>query len=192
MTAHFQLQPSVSELQNLARQFRQEAGEREQRLEMEAFEAGAAIRNGDYTLGNLEAIVRWKSERAVQYLIGNSSASIRRALEVAVAPEASTHEAVTALLGLHGVDLPVASAILTAIYPERYTVMDCHVLEALGYPRQDVRFYEDFLAFCKHVVAAGAVPEKGELAATPLRGLDRALRQWSENQSEQMLEGAGV
>src|SRR5215472_10945074 len=132
MTAHFQLQPAVSELNRLAEQFREEAGQREQRLEAEAFEAGEAIRNGDFTLGNVEAIVRWKSERAVHYLIGNSTSSIRRALEVASAPEASIHEAASALLGLHGVDLPVASAILTAIYPERYTVMDCHVLEALA------------------------------------------------------------
>ncbi len=192
MTTHFQLQPAVSELNRLAEQFRQEAGERERRLETEAFEAGAAIRNGDYTLGNVEAIVRWKSERAVHYLIGNSSASIRGALEVAAAPEASTGEAVSALLGLHGVDLPIASAILSAIFPERYTVMDCHVLEALGYPRQDVHFYEDFLSFCNHVVAAGAVPEQADLSGTPLRSLDRALRQWSENQHEQIMETAGV
>ena len=189
MTAHFQLQPAVSDLHNLAEEFRQEMGEREKRLETEAFEAGIAIRDGDYTLGNLEAIVRWKSERAVHYLIGNSSASIRQALEVAAAPEASTREAVAALLTLHGVDLPVASAVLTAIFPDRYTVMDCHVLEALGYPRQDVHFYEDFLAFCNHVVAAGAVPEQAEDPATPLRSLDRGLRQWSENQA---LETAGV
>lgn len=192
MTAQFQLQPAVSELRNLTEQFRQEAGERERRLESEAFEAGAAIRDGDYTLGNLEDIVRWKSERAVHYLIGNSSSSIRRALEVAAAPEASTREAVSALLSLHGVDLPVASAILTAIFPERYTVMDCHVLEALGYPRQDVHFYEDFLAFCNHVVAAGAVADQTGTPEMPLRSLDRALRQWSENQAEQALETAGV
>ena len=191
MTAHFELQPAVSEINRLAEQFRQEAGEREKRLEDEAFEAGAAIRNGDYTLGNVEAIVRWKSEHAVHYLIGNSSASIRGALEVAAAPEASTAEAVSALMALHGVDLPVASAILTAIFPERYTVMDCHVLEALGYPRQDVHFYEDFLAFCKHVLAAGAGAQQGD-AGTPLRALDCALRQWSENQTERQLEGAGV
>ncbi len=191
MTAHFQLQPAVSELRKLAGQFREEAGEREQRLEREAFEAGAAIRNGDYTLGNVEAIVRWKSERAVHYLIGNSSASIRRALEVAAAPEASTEEAVDALRALHGVDLPVASAILTAIFPERYTVMDCHVLEALGYPRQDVHFYEEFLAFCNHMIAAGAMPGERE-ADLPLRSLDCALRQWSENQSEKTAETAAV
>ncbi len=188
MTARFQLQPPVSELHNLTEQFRREAGEREQRLETEAFEAGAAIRNGDYTLGNVEAIVRWKSERAVQYLIGNSSASIRLALEVAAAPEASTDEAVTALLALHGVDIKVASAILTAIFPERYTVMDCHVLEALGYPRQDIHFYEEFLAFCNHIVAAGAIPEQGDSDTMPLRRLDGALRQWSENQSEKAAE----
>jgi hypothetical protein len=191
MNAHFQLQPAVSELSKLADQFRQEAGEREQRLEIAAFEAGAAILNGETTLVNLEAIVRWKSERAVHYLIGNSSESIRRALEVAAAPEASTQEAVSALLGLHGVDLPVASAILTAIFPERYAVMDCHVLEALGYPRQDIRFYEDFLAFCNHMVAAGAVAAQGPEGEMPLRSLDRALRQWSEIQHEQ-LEAARV
>lgn len=192
MTAHFQLQPAVSELNRLSEQFRQEAGQRERRLEAEAFEAGAAIRDGDFTLANLEAIVRWKSERAVHYLIGNSTASIRRVLEVAAAPEASTEEAVSALLGLHGVDIPVASAILTAIFPERYTVMDSHVLEALGYPRPDVHFYEDFLSFCNHIVAAGAVPEQTDVPGTPLRSLDRALRQWSENKNERMLEGAGV
>jgi hypothetical protein len=191
MTAHFQLQPAVSELDRLAQQFRREAGECEHRLENDAFDAGAAIRNGDYTLGNLEAIVRWKSERAVHYLIGNSTECIRRALEVAAAPEASTHEAIGSLLTLHGVDLPVASAILTAIFPERYTVMDCHVLEALGYPRQDVHFYEDFLAFCNHIVAAGAVPGQADVASTSLRSLDRSLRQWSENQCEHVPETAG-
>jgi hypothetical protein len=191
MTAHFDLQPAKSELPRLAEQFRRETGEREDRLEQAAFEAGAAIRNGDYSLLNLEPIVRWKSERAVKYLIGNSSESIRRALEVAAAPEASTREAVTALLALHGVDIKAASAILTAIFPERYTVMDCSVLEALGHPRQDVHFYEDFLDFCNHVVASGAVAAQDDVES-PLRSLDRALRQWSENQSERAGEPVGV
>lgn len=192
MTAHFQLQPAQSELSRLADKFRCETGEREDRLEKAAFEAGAAVRNGDYSLLNLEPIVRWKSERAVHYLVGNSSESIRRALEVAAAPEASTREAVAALLALHGVDIKVASAILAAIFPERYTVMDCSVLEALGYPRQDVRFYEDFLDFCNHVVASGAIPAQADVGPTPLRSLDRALRQWSEDEAERAAEPVGV
>jgi hypothetical protein len=192
MNALFHLQPAQSELTRLAQQFRQETGDREDRLEKAAFEAGAAIRNGDYSLVNLEPIVRWKSELAVHYVIGNSSESIRLALEVAASPEASTREAITALMTLHGVDIKVASAILTAIFPERYTVMDCSVLEALGYPRQDVHFYEDFLDFCKHVVASGAISAQTDVTGTPLRSLDRALRQWTENRRERPAEPAAV
>ena len=185
MTAHFELQPAKSELSSLAEQHHREAGDREQRLERAAFDAGLSIRNGDYSLVNLEPIVRWKSEHAVQYLIGNSSERIRRALEVAAAPEASTREAVNALLALNGIDVPIASAVLTAIFPERYTVMDCPVLQALGYPRQDVSFYEDFLAFCRRLINTGVVPRESESPEeAPLRNLDHALRQWSENHGD--------
>ena len=93
MVAYFQLQPSETELQELAEQYWQKAGEREHELESAAFEAGEAIRNGDYSLANLEAIVRWKSERAVHYLIGNSNEKIRRVLSVAASPESNTEAA---------------------------------------------------------------------------------------------------
>src|SRR5580704_2041921 len=83
MVAYFQLQPAEAELQDLAEQYWQTSGEKEHELEKAAFEAGEAIRNGDYSLANLEAIVRWKSERAVQVLIGNSNETIRRALALA-------------------------------------------------------------------------------------------------------------
>src|SRR5208337_290723 len=88
MVAYFQLQPAEAELQQLAEEYWQKAGEKEHELERAAFEAGEAIRNGDYTLTNLEAIVRWKSERVVQYLIGNSDEEIRRVLAVAASPDA--------------------------------------------------------------------------------------------------------
>src|SRR5579859_3408498 len=76
MTAHFELQPSEKELQKLAEQCWQEAPNKERCLEEEAFEAGEGIRHGDYSLANLEAIVRWKSERLVQVVIANSNTSI--------------------------------------------------------------------------------------------------------------------
>jgi hypothetical protein len=69
MVAYFQLQPAESDLQQLAEQYWEKTGERERELEKAAFEAGEAIRGGDYSLANLEAIVRWKSERVVHYLI---------------------------------------------------------------------------------------------------------------------------
>ena len=181
MVAYFQLQPSEADLQDLADEYWQKAGEKEQQLEKAAFEAGEAIRNGEYTLANLEAIVRWKSERAVQYVIANSSEKVKRALAVAAAPESSLNQAVKALFELHGVDLPVASAILAAIFPERYTVLDFRSLEALGHARHDVQFYEEYLTFCKRLAESEVVKPQGDLPApTPLRALDRALWEWSK------------
>lgn len=78
MTTQFELQPKETELQKLAEQCWEEAPNRERRLEEEAYEAGEAIRNGEYSLANLEAIVRWKSERLVVYVIANSTTNIRR------------------------------------------------------------------------------------------------------------------
>ncbi len=184
MVAYFQLQPAETELQQLAEQYWQEAGEKEHELEKAAFEAGEAIRNGDFTLANLEAIVRWKSERVVHYLIANSNEKIKQVLSAATDPQATTETAVKALLELHGVDLPVASAILAAIFPERYTVLDFRALEALGHARHDVRFYEEYLDFCKRLAESNIVRPQSDLPApTPLRALDRALWEWSRSHS---------
>jgi hypothetical protein len=174
--AHFELQPSESELQELAEHYWQKAGDREQQLEKAAFEAGAAIRNGDYSLGNLEAIVRWKSERVVHYLIGNSEAQIRRILAVAASPASSVRQAVEALMELRGIDLPIASAILAAIAPERYNVLDFRALEALGNARHNVEFYAEFVAFCRQMAERGILkPQEGLPGPTALHALDRAL-----------------
>lgn len=182
MIAHFELQPAQTELQQLADQYWNEACNRERVLEKEAFEAGAAIRSGEYSLANLEAIVRWKSERLVHYLIANGGLRIRRALEVAANPESSTHEAMNALLELHGVDVPMASSILATIFPERYIELNVDDLEALGHARQDINFYQEYLAFCRSLADRGLVKPQGELPGpTPLHALDRALAQWARN-----------
>ncbi len=180
MVAYFQLQPAEAELQQLADKYWQETGEKDRELERAAFEAGEAIRNGDHSLANLEAIVRWKSERAVHYLIGNSSEKIRRALAAAASPESTIETAVNALLDLHGVDILVASAILAAIHPDRYAALDYRTLEALGHARHDVRFYEEYVAFCKRLAESNIVKPQGELPGpTALRALGRALWEWS-------------
>jgi len=182
MVAYFQLQPAEAELQQLADQYWQKSGEKEHELEAAAFEAGEAIRSGDYSLANLEAIVRWKSERAVHYLIGNSNEKIRRVLSIAASPESTTEAAVRALLELHGIDITLASAIMAAIFPDRYTVLDYRSLEALGHSRHDVHFYEEYLAFCKRLAESNIVkPQSGLPGPTPLRTLDRALWEWSHS-----------
>jgi hypothetical protein len=185
--AHFELQPAESELQQLAEQYWEKAGEREQQLERAAFAAGAAIRGGDYSLVNLEVIVRWKSERMVHYLVGNSEAKIIRVLAVAASPETSVRDAVEALTSLRGIDLPIASAILAAIAPERYNVLDFRALEALGHARHNVEFYAEFVAFCKRLAERGIVEPQEDLPGpTSLHALDRALWEWSRSRVEQV------
>lgn len=184
--AQFHLLPETAELAKLADQGWQKAGEREHELEQAAFEAGAAIRNGEYTLTNLEAIVRWKSERIVHYLIGNSEAKIRQVLAVAAAADCSTRRAVEALMDLRGVDLAIASAILAAIHPECYNVLDFRTLEALGHERHDVAFYTEYVEFCRRLAEKGLVkPQEGLPGPTPLHALERALWEWSRVRAEQ-------
>ncbi len=186
--AHFELQPAESELQQLAEQYWEKAGAREQQLEKAAFEAGAAIRGGDYSLVNLEVIVRWKSERMVHYLVGNSEAKIKRVLAIAASPETSVRDAVEALTSLRGIDLSIASAILAAIAPERYNVLDFRALEALGHARHDVEFYTEYVAFCKRLAERGIVEPQDELPGpTALHALDRALWEWSRSHVDQCL-----
>jgi hypothetical protein len=185
MVAYFQLQPAEADLQQLADQYWTEAGERERRLETEAYEAGEAIRKGEFSLANVEAIVRWKSERAVHYLIGNSDESIKSALAIAVAPETSTEAAIQALVTLRGLDLSIASAILSAVFPERYAVLDYRALEALGYARHNIDFYVAYNNFIKHLIDCDIAKPQNDLPGpTPLHTVERALWQWSRNQGE--------
>ena len=185
MATQFVLQPAESELQTLADQYWERSDSHDREMEREAFEAGAAIRSGEYTLANLGAILLWKSERQLDYLITNGSSAIRRALEVAANPETSTHHAMRALLALRGVDLPMASTILSVIFPEKYIELDYQDLEALGQRRRDIQFYEEYLAYCRGLAHRGLVQPQDELPGpTQLHALDRALTQWARNHPE--------
>lgn len=83
--------------------------------------------------------------------------------------------AITVLTGLSGVDVPVASAILTAIRPAKYTVIDFRALQALGSTSTDrsVTFYLGYLNSCRRLAVEHHVA---------LRDLDRAMWQWSSEQ----------
>jgi hypothetical protein len=120
----------------------------------------------------LVTIFKWKTKgRGKTRLRKNSDAEIADALNLASHAE-TERAAVAVLLGLHGVQVPVASAILTAIDPERYTVIDFRALESLGCDSKDrsVNFYLAYLKTCRHLASKHKVT---------LRNLDRALWQWS-------------
>jgi hypothetical protein len=178
----FRLQPSEEELSQFAEDYWETSSDKDKKEESEAFEAGRAILFGDRSPEALRKIVYWKSPRVVHYLETNSPEKIKSALDVAVA-HVDTRDALKALQELRGVAIPVASAILTTIHPDRYTIIDFSALEALGYFQQDEQFYIAYLEFCRTLsVRAKVSPQAGLPGPTALHALDRALWQWSASQ----------
>jgi hypothetical protein len=146
-----------------------------------ALRAGTAIKNGDFSRVHLSTIFTWKTgDRGKGRITSNSDADIQEALEFAVSVNQS-RLAVAALTGLHGVQIPVASAIMTAIDPIAFTVIDFRALEALGIPRKkqfiSLNGYFEYLEFCKNTALEWNMS---------LRDLDHALWQWSKNRSKKM------
>jgi hypothetical protein len=97
-----------------------------------AFEAGRNIRNGQYSRANLVVIFKWKTrDRGKTRLENNSDQEIEEALRLA-SHATQPRSAIAILTGLSGVAVPVASAIMTTVHPERYTIIDFRALETLG------------------------------------------------------------
>ena len=93
-----------------------------------------------------------------------------------------------ALVSLRGVDIAIASAVMSTIYPERFAVLDFRALEALGHARHDVRFYTEYNNALKHLADCAIVKAQGGLPApTALHALERALWQWSRTHAEELM-----
>jgi thermostable 8-oxoguanine DNA glycosylase len=174
----FQLQFAPSRIRELSERY-------SYRLEdEEAMASGKRIARGEYTRRNLEAIFEWKTGgRGKSRLHVNTDEEIEDALRAAV--EAKTERtAVSVLSGLYGIEIPVASAVLTAVSPERYTIIDYRALEALGENRtwHTVDSYLAYLVCCRRLARENGVS---------LRELDRALWQWSAERGKAP-SGVGV
>lgn len=138
-----------------------------------ALEAGKQIAQGDHSRVHLQTVFRWKTGgRGISRLRRNTDEEIADALRLAVS--ANTDRAALAVLrGLSGVDIPVASAVLTTISPKRYTIIDFRALQSLGIenpPTLTISFYLEYLRACRQL---------SETLKVSLRELDRALWQWS-------------
>jgi hypothetical protein len=180
----FQLQPPEECLQKKADDYVNDKAV--MKMEGPAFDAGARIRHGKSTdiKGDLKIIVEWKSPRSVHYISRNEPKEIQAAIDLAISRHDEVVEAVSALTKLVGVGIPMASAILTTIFPDLYTVIDFRALEALGHDQAGIEFYRQYLDYCrsqaKALAGRGAIHiQSGYPAETELRTLDRALWQWS-------------
>ncbi len=140
-----------------------------------AFAASRRIRAGVCTRTELEDIFEWRTNGCGRSrLMLNTEDEIIEALFLAAGAR-TERAAVAVLCGLHGVDVPVASAIPTATDQQRYTVIDFRALRALGNRSTDrsINFYLVYLDACRRLAKAHHVS---------LRVLDRALWQWSKTQ----------
>ena len=174
----FVLQFAASEIDGLAAWYlEQNQGEDE-----EAFKAGSSIAGGDHNRQNLEKIFRWKTGgRGISRLSQNTDGEIADGLRLAI--DATTERsAIAVLCGLNGVEVPVASAILTATKPQRFTIIDFRALESLGVSERrtyySIDYYLAYLRTCQ---------ELSNEYKTSLRTLDRALWQWSRKNSKREL-----
>ena len=165
---NFELQFPTTQIKELATRYQYDD-------DAEALDAGRRIKCGECSRSNLEIIFRWKTRgRGIGRLEGNSEDEIADALRLAV--QAKTERAaISVLCGLFGVEIPVASAILTAIDPERYTIIDVRALQSLGVDDdpKTVDYYLEYLKHCRELAGQNSVS---------LRDLDRALWQWSKEQ----------
>ena len=89
-----------------------------------------AKRRGYLTKGELAAVCRWKSSRAIQHIQANTHHRVRAATAAAMTTS-SERRRLEALLQLKGVSVPMASAVLMLLYPGRYGVIDIRVWQLL-------------------------------------------------------------
>jgi len=164
--ADFVLQFPASDIETLAARYAYKD-------DRAALAAGAAARErGYFTCDAFLAVCAWKTGRTKRRVRSNDAAAVeettRRAL--AATDERSRMDALTSL---RGVGVPTASALLFAVEPERYPILDRRALESLGrrprgiYP---VSFWLRYLDACRALAAEHRVAQ---------RTLDKALWQHS-------------
>jgi len=87
-------------------------------------------RRGYLTKRELEAVCRWKSPRAIPLVQANTPYRIRKCTASALGTRRERLR-LDSLLGLRGVSVPMASAVLTLLDPKRYGVLDIRVWQLL-------------------------------------------------------------
>jgi hypothetical protein len=89
-----------------------------------------ARRRGYLTQGEFVEACLWKSARPIKHVRSNTHHRVRAATSVVLATR-SERARLEALLGLKGVSVPTASAILMFLDPKRYGVIDIRAWKVL-------------------------------------------------------------
>ena len=142
------------------------------RVRLLALELRPARRRGYLTPRELESICHWKSPRAIRQIRRNSKCAVRAVTRRALVSR-DERERVSTLIELYGVSVPMASAVLTLLFPRTYAVIDIRVwqlLHRLGSVTGNARgvglkvdHWLEFLAVVRRVSAAVHVtPRRAE------------------------------
>lgn len=131
----------------LAEKAAQADAENEQR----AMWAGRALSVGYAPRHCLWLIANWKSSRRREDTLKNEDQIIRQVIADALSYSCATRAANILGERLHGVGIPMASAILTCLDTKKYTVIDVRTLDALGLrgTRITAEIYGAYLDYCR-------------------------------------------
>jgi hypothetical protein len=131
------------------------------------------------------AIITWKSNRSISKVRdGLRTANLTTtALMTQVSQCATDQDRMNMLIEINGIGVPVASAILTVCYPDRFTVLDYRAWEALFHfkrvmsktmPTGTAGYFNTYLPACRTLA---------QQLRMRLRELDRAMWGWSKRES---------
>lgn len=154
------------------------------------------------------SIVIWKANRAKSRVArnlrrrGEKLDDVCRRLTTEI-HDASTHEArLTLLVANWGFRLPMASAILTVLYPEEFTVYDTRTCGELGAFSElanltnPAALWAGYEAFVKKVRAASSEPKLRDkdrflMGRSIAEQLKRDIQRWSEEEPVNQMEDRG-
>lgn len=141
-------------------------------------EIGPRVRErGYFTHSELIDICRWKTPRSAPLVALNSEEGVQEATRLALS---ATDEAlrIWISMGLSGVSWPTASVLLHFGHNDRYPILDYRALEAFGVAKPasyTVPFWNAYVAACRKI---------DDQTRYGMRVIDRAMWQWSKNQSQ--------
>lgn len=123
-----------------------------------------ASERGYLTREELMLIGCWKTRnRQRANLARNDETAVRDATTTAFRPDTPARERLQALRRLHGVQAPVASAVLHFVDSDRWSIIDFRILEALGVEKPgyySLEFWEDFQIACGELAAEAGVDRR--------------------------------